>query len=425
MIRKATALPTLLLAAFPLILSAQQTLGGIAGTVTDATGSAVPGAAVDVRDIDTNLKVKTTASNNGTYEMLNLPVGNYSVSFSKDGFKTEAHTAIIVQGNRTTTVNGRLEIGTVATSVEVTSTPLLNATDTTSGYVLDSQAINNTPLGTGSFTQLAILSPGLSADFMSTSGSNAGFGNQAIWANGQRDSSNSFSINGVTADNVFNGKSTSQVESSRYTLNTGQTSAAGGDTQTNTSAYDSVGQGLATPPAETLQELRVNAAMYDASQGSKSGAHIEATTRSGTNQLHGGVYEYLQNTMFNAAEFFRNASTAISAHDKVSALHYNRPGATLGGPILKNKLFFFAAYQNIRRSRCVERKQDGHGSAASDRRSQPAGSGEHAAGGFRHDHHPQPDQSRGVGAFSGQGGRPVPDSHAADHQRSHRRSGWI
>ena len=91
----------------------------------------------------------------------------------------------------------------------------------------------------------------------------------------------------------------------------------------------------------------MNAAMYDASQGSKSGAHIDATTRSGTNQLHGGVYEYLQNTMFNAAEFFRNASTAISAHDKVSALHYNRPGATIGGPILKNKLFFFAAYQNI------------------------------------------------------------------------------
>ncbi len=269
--------------------------------MTDASGSAVPGAAVLVKDVDTNLQIKATAANNGTYEVLNLPVGNYSVSFSKDGFKTETHTAIIVQGNRTTTVNGRLEVGTVATSVEVTGTPLLNASDTTSGYVLDSQAINNTPLGTGSFTQLAILSPGLSADFMSTSGSNAGFGNQAIWANGQRDSSNSFSVNGVTADNIFNGKSTSQVESSRYTLNTGQTSAAGGDTQTNTSAYDSVGQGLATPPAETLQELRVNAAMYDASQGSKSGAHIEATTRSGTNQFHGGVYEYLQNTMFNAA----------------------------------------------------------------------------------------------------------------------------
>ncbi len=88
----------------------------------------------------------------------------------------------------------------------------MNQTDTTSGYVLDSQTINNTPLATGSFTQLAILSPGLNADFANGSGTNAGFGNQAIWANGQRDTSNSIAVNGVTADNLFNGKTTSQVE---------------------------------------------------------------------------------------------------------------------------------------------------------------------------------------------------------------------
>jgi hypothetical protein len=347
MFRQVKSLCVLCLASMPLILNAQQTLGGISGAVADATGAAIPGVAVAVKNTGTNLEVKATTSPKGEYEILNLPVGDYSVSFSKDGFKTESHTAIIVQGNRVTTVNGKPEVGAVASKVEVTATPLLNATDTTSGYVLDSQAINNTPLGTGSFTQLAVLSPGLSADFMNTSGSNAGFGNQAIWANGQRDTSNSFSVNGVTADNVFNGKSTSQVQSSRYTLNTGQSSAAAGDTQTNTSAYDSAGQALATPPAEAMQEIRVNAAMYDASQGSKSGAHIDVTTRSGTNQFHGGVYEYLQNTVFNSASFFRNASTAISAHDKVPALHYNRPGATLGGPIKKDKLFFFAAYQNI------------------------------------------------------------------------------
>src|SRR5271170_5177207 len=99
MIRKAIALSTLFLAAIPLILNAQQTLGGITGTVTDASGSAVPGAAVVVKDVDTNLQVKATAANNGTYEVLNLPVGNYSVSFTKEGFKTESHTAILVQGN--------------------------------------------------------------------------------------------------------------------------------------------------------------------------------------------------------------------------------------------------------------------------------------------------------------------------------------
>jgi len=329
------------------LITAQQTLGGINGSVSDATGGAVPSALVAVKNLDTNLEVKMLTQANGSYLVTNVPLGHYSVTFSKEGFKTETHTSILVSGDRTTTVNGKLEVGAVATTVEVTATPLVNAVDTTSGYILDAQAINNTPLGTGSFTQLAILSPGLSSDFMNTSGSNAGFGNQAIWANGQRDTSNSFTINGVSADNVFNGKTTSQVESSRFTLNTGQSSAAAGDTQTNTSAYDSAGQAMATPPVETLQELRVNSAMYDASQGSKAGAHIEATTRSGTNEYHGVAYEYLQNTIFNAAPFFRNASTAISAHDKVPALHYNRFGGTLGGPIVKNKLFFFASYQGI------------------------------------------------------------------------------
>jgi len=307
----------------------------------------VPGAAVSIKNVDTNLAFKTLTQANGSYLVPNVQAGNYAVSFSKDGFKTETHTQILVESDRTTTVNGQLQVGAVATAVEVTGTPLLNQIDTTSGYVLDALAINSTPLGTGSFTQLAIMAPGLSADFLNTTGSNAGFGNQAIWANGMRDSSNSIVVNGVSADNLFNGKTTSQVDSSRFTANTGQSSAQAGDTQTSASAYDSVGQSIPTPPVEALQEMTVNAAMYDASQGSKAGAHILVTTRSGTNQLHGQLFDYLQNNIFNAAEFFRNANTGISEHDKVAALHYNRYGAAAGGPIKKDKLFFFGAYQGI------------------------------------------------------------------------------
>jgi hypothetical protein len=328
-------------------MQAQQVTGGVTGSVMDASGAAVGGAVVAVRNLDTNLALKTVTRADGSYQAPGLQAGNYSVTFSKDGFKTETHPAILVQGDRTTTVNGKLELGALATTVEVLGTPLLNETDTTSGYVLDSQAINNTPLGTGSFTQLALLSPGVSADFLASTGTNAGFGNQAIWANGQRDSSNSIQVNGVSADNLFNGKTTSQVDSSRFFLNTGYASSTGGDTQTSVSAYDSVGQSIPTAPVEAMQEMSVNTAMYDVSQGGKSGAHIGVTTRSGTNAFHGQVYDYLQNNFFNAAEFFRNASTAISAHDKVAALHYNRYGATMGGPIRKNKLFFFAAYQGI------------------------------------------------------------------------------
>jgi hypothetical protein len=102
-----------------------------------------------------------------------------------------------VNANRITTVDGDLKVGTVATTVEVTATPLMNQVDTTNGYVVDQLTIQETPLGTGSFTQLAILTPGVHADMLGGAGSNAGLGNQAIFANGNRDTSNSFSLNGV------------------------------------------------------------------------------------------------------------------------------------------------------------------------------------------------------------------------------------
>ena len=94
----------------------------------------------------------------------------------------------------------------------------------------------------------------------------------------------------------------------------------------------------------------MNTAMYDSSQGGKSGAQIAVVTKSGSNAFHGLFYDHFQNTVLNAASFFRNASTAIANSDKVPALHYNRFGATIGGPIQKDKLFFFAAYQGIRSS---------------------------------------------------------------------------
>ena len=331
----------------PVPLRAQQLLGTIVGTVTDSSGAAVVGVLVTVKDQDTNLQVKAVSSANGSYQAPNLPIGSYSVTFSKDGFKTESHTSILVQGDRTTTVDGKMEVGAVATTVEVTATPLMNQTDTTTGYVLDSETIINSPLGTGSFTQLAIMSPGLSADFLNGSGSNAGLGNQAIWANGQRDSSNSFSINGASADNLFNGKSTSGVASTRFTLNTGETFQSDNSVQTSGSVYDAIGQGLPTPAPEFMQELRVNAGGYDVSQGGKSGAQIETITRSGTNSLHGQLYDHLENTIFNAAPFFRNASPAYTANNKRPALHYDRYGADLGGAVIKNKVFYFVGYQGI------------------------------------------------------------------------------
>jgi hypothetical protein len=323
---------------------AQQTLGSMSGTVTDSSGAVVQGATIKVRALATNLEVKTESKSDGSFNVADLPIGTYAVTFAKDGFSTAVYPQIVVQGNRTATVNAKLQPGTVASTITVEATPLLNQTDTTTGYVLDSLVIDNSPLGTGSFTQLAILSPGVNADLLNTAGTNAGFGNQSIWANGQRDTSNSFSFNGVNANNVFNGKSSSQLTSGRVAVNVGQgNNSQTGEIQTSTSVYGAIGQALPTPPPETIQELRVNSAMYDASQGANSGAHIELITKSGTNVVHGGAWEYHQTTGWNADPWFIH-----KIGDPTPPLHRNVFGGMVGGPIKKDKLFFFASYQGQR-----------------------------------------------------------------------------
>jgi hypothetical protein len=323
---------------------AQQTLGSMNGTVTDLSGAVVQRATIVARAIATNLEVTAQSKTDGSYSIADLPIGTYEVKFTKEGFETANYPQIIVQGNRTTTVNARLHPGAVSSTITVNATPLLNETDTTTGYVLDSAVIDNSPLGTGSFTQLATLSPGVNADLLNTSGTNAGFGNQSIWANGQRDTSNSFQFNGVNANNIFNGKSSSQLTSGRVAVNVGQgNNNQTGEIQTSTSVYGAIGQALPTPPPETIQELHVNSAMYDASQGANSGAHIEVTQRSGTNQIHGGAWEYYQTGGWNANPWFNNA-----AGFPTPALHRNVFGGMIGAPIKKDKLFFFGSYQGQR-----------------------------------------------------------------------------
>jgi hypothetical protein len=325
--------------------AAQQTLGSINGTVTDSSGAVVQGATVKVRAVATNLAVTAESKGDGSFAIADLPIGGYEVTFTKDGFKTALYPAIIVQGSRTTTVNTKLNPGSVTTSVTVDATPLLNETDTTNGYTLGTEQIEAVPLGTGSFTQLAILAPGVSADFLSGSGSNEGLGNQGIVANGQRDTSNQFTFNGVNANNLFNGNSTSNISDSRFTLNTGEIFGVGGQVQTNSSVFDAIGQALPTPPIETIQEVHVSTSMYDASMGSASGAHIETTTKSGTNNLHGQLYEYFQNNKFDAEPTFLAPNPFFSG---APPLHRNVFGGTIGGPIIRDKLFFFGSYQGQR-----------------------------------------------------------------------------
>jgi hypothetical protein len=327
-------------------VGAQQTAGSMTGIVKDSTGGVLVKVKVKIKNVSTGLELSAVTNGSGSYSEFDLPIGAYTVTFGMPGFETQTDSRVLIQSGRTTTLNATLRPGAVTTTVTVSATPLMNQTNTTNGYVVDQQTIQATPLGTGSFTQLAILSPGVHADFLGGAGANAGLGNQAIFANGNRDTSNSFSLNDVSTNNLFNGNTTSEVSENRFVLNTGERFGAGGVIQTDTSVYAAIGQALPTPPTDAIQEITVNSAMYDASQGNNSGAHISVVTKSGTNQLHGSAWEQWQNSDMNAAPFFYNASPAITA--KVPFLNRNMFGATFGGPIKKNKLFYFLSYEGVR-----------------------------------------------------------------------------
>jgi len=343
-----------MLVAFQPRAQAQQTLGGITGTVTDKTGGVLPETVVTIVGDQTSLTRTQKTNSNGSYDFVNLPIGTYTLTFTHDGFQSEKIPSITVQADRTATVNVALPVGKVGTVVEVQAEPLMNAVDTTNGYILEKDQIDAVPLPTGSFTGLAILSPGVSAELSGGTGANSGLGNQPIWANGQRDTSNSFLLNGVDASNLFNGKSTSQVASARVVNNTG----VGGVASTNAapvqgtaSVYLSVGQALPTPAPETIQEVRVNTSMYDAQQGSTSGAHIDMSTASGTNTIHGQAYWHRGTDWLNAAPFFNKQDpNIILANEEVPQLHRNTVGGALGGALIKDKLFGFVSYQRLRSS---------------------------------------------------------------------------
>lgn len=338
-----------LIIALSLAAAAQQTLGSITGTVSDSTGAVIQKAEITLVNNSTGLQKTATSKNDGSFDFPDLPIGTYMLTFNHAGFKKEVHNHVLVQANRTTSVLVNLQPGGGDTTIEVTATPLLNRVDTTNGYIMSSEQVEEVPLGTGSFTQLAVLSPGVNADFLGGADTNAGLGNQSIWANGQRDTSNSLTINSINASNLFNGKTSSQLTGNRVVLNTGENFLAGGQIQTNTSVYDAIGQGIPSPPQETIAELRVNTSMYDATQGANSGAHIEVATRSGTNAMHGQVYGYRQTDALNAAPYFFNFNNTLNngnpGGNEVPGLHRGIVGGTIGGPILKNKIFYFASYQ--------------------------------------------------------------------------------
>ncbi len=332
---------------------AQQTLGGITGTVTDSSGAVVPAATVTIVGDQTKLTRTLQTTDTGRYDFVNLPIGNYTITFNRTGFQSLNIPSIQVQANRTATVDAALKVGQVGESITVEETPLLNVVDTTNGYVMDQAELEAVPLPTGSFTGYVMLSPGVDEELPAGTGANAGLGNQPVWANGQRDTSNTFLLNGVDAKNIFNGKTTSQVTSSRVVNETGVSTSSALSAlpvQSSASVYLAVGESIPTPAPESIQEVRVNTSMYDAQQGSTSGAHIDMSTGSGTNNIHGQAYVHRGTNWLNADPYFFNADPNIPQDEKNPGLHRYSAGGTVGLPIVKNKLFFYGSYQHTHAS---------------------------------------------------------------------------
>ena len=289
--------------------SAQSATGQLTGTVVDQNGARVPGASVTVTNRDTALERQVTTDENGNFAVQLLPPGRYSAQVSAQGFNTVALEAIDVNVTQTTTVDIRLEAGAVeGGTVTVTAEQTLVQQESSQvGRVIEQTQIRQLPLPTRNFQQLLTLSPGTSASV--SNNTELGRGDTVISVNGQRTTSNNVRINGVDANSIG----------------------------TNSTPN------IAVPATDSLQEFIVQTSLYDASQGRNAGGNVEAITKSGGNEYHGNVYEFFRNRSLNANDFFLNA-----AGQPRPILSRNQFGGTLGGPIVRNRAFFFASYQGTR-----------------------------------------------------------------------------
>lgn len=284
---------------------AQGPSGQISGTVTDQNGARVPNATVNAINQETAATRTGTTDEEGNFVFTLLPPGKYKVEVTAQGFQ-KTTVEVTVNVTQTTTVNISLSAG--GGSFEVTAeVPLTQVESSQNGRVIEGNTIKQLPLPTRNFQQLLTLSPGTSNSLSNST--ELGRGDTTITVNGQRTTSNSVRINGVDANSIG----------------------------TNSTPN------IAVPATDTLQEFIVQTSQYDASSGRNAGGNVEAVTRSGGNGFHGNAYYFLRNDSLNANDFFLNA-----AGRPRPVLTRHQAGGTLGGPIIKDKLFFFGSFQGTR-----------------------------------------------------------------------------
>lgn len=310
--RHAASLACCLLLALALAPSgapAQTVVGRISGTVTDATGAVVPGAVVTVTNVATNLVRTAAADEDGFYTVTNLPVGTYVVAAEGQGFKRAEQRGVALTADARLTVDMSLEPGQVTETVQV-STALGETVNTTSGEVarvVDSQQVQNLALNGRNYIQLLSLIPGVAqtTDDQLELSTSLATNQQSI--NGNRGQMTNMTVDGGT--NLQSGSNASQI--------------------------NNVG-------IDFIQEVKVQTSNFSAEYGRNSGAQVNVVTRSGGNEFHGSAFEYLRNDKLDA----RNAFAPVRP-----ALRYNDFGYSFGGPIMKDKFFFFGGqeWKKIRR----------------------------------------------------------------------------
>ncbi|HTP67779.1 MAG TPA: carboxypeptidase regulatory-like domain-containing protein [Dongiaceae bacterium] len=298
-------------------LAQTSSTGAIAGQVSDAKGGVVAGASVKVIN-ESTLETTTLASqSNGAFLAPLLAPGRYKVEIAKPGFKTLVRSGIIVAVTETAQVNLQIDVGLVTETIEVNAqADVLNTQDAALGHVTDGQMVRDLPLVNRNYTQIVGLSPGVVADV--NNASDLGRGNSGLNA-----VDGGFSAHGgATNDN-------------NYQMNGSQVN--------DLMAAGSFSGGVPIPNPDSIEEFKVQTSQYDAAYGRNAGANVNVVTKTGTNEFHGTVFEFVRNNIFNANDFFLNSNNQPRAD-----LKQNQFGFSLGGPIVKEKLFFFSSYQGTR-----------------------------------------------------------------------------
>ena len=314
---------SLLIAAFSILSAQTAGTGALAGTVTDASGAVIPNVTVTATSIDTGQVRTGMTEANGSYRFSLLPPGNYKVSFSASGFKSVDVPSVAIAVTETPVLNRALEVG--GQSEQITVSENVETVQTASsalGTVVESKSVTALPLTTRNYTNLLGLSAGANASVPNATG--FGRGTMEIAVNGASTAQNTYLMDGVSVVNF---------------------ASSGVDTESGTYATFGI------PNPDTLQEFKIQTSLYDAGYGRNPGANVNVITKSGTNQFHGTAFEFFRNTDLNSNDFFRNrtcgitpALCAATGGDKL-VLNQNQFGGVIGGPIKKDKLFFFGSYQ--------------------------------------------------------------------------------